>query len=414
MCKNQKLKESLQLLSQTTCALYEKELRLDDRYQNDLTHVYIALSSIDPKVKEIPEFNVCLGLMAQDKKINALQGKLVGTDYSGQTIVENEEACILSFLQQLYLVSKKYDQAVFYEKYLSFEDFFYSDQLAFKDSANLYNFSFNKIELVLGHGITIRAVDPSSSRDDYAERINRPYVAFSKSIYVMERNYEAKKRVGDDFSIQDEIKNNKELSETKDLFDLVIDSLRILKSSAVYRDHRIKTESITFHPHGTIMTRWSSFFENIAVGEKCNIDATDVPMLCKVFDFLCSENNSRFKVAQRRLSLGIERKSPEDRLIDYMIGLETLYLPDKNVELSFRLSVRVAFLLSSGTDKKDTFYFLRKMYGIRSKIVHGSKYKLNAEDLNKLEDLLRKSVILWIDGKYNFSDGKLDTMLFNV
>jgi hypothetical protein len=123
--------------------------------------------------------------------------------------------------------------------------------------------------------------------------------------------------------------------------------------------------------------------------------------------------------------LGVERKNPEDKLIDYMIGLEALYLPDGNAELSFRLSVRVAFLMLPEADKKDTFNFLRRMYDVRSSIVHGNKYELNTEDIKRLEELLRKSVLLWIEDKNNFSvtektnsgkvktEGKLDTILFD-
>jgi hypothetical protein len=109
-----------------------------------------------------------------------------------------------------------------------------------------------------------------------------------------------------------------------------------------------------------------------------------------------------------------------------MIGLEALYLPDGNTELSFRLSVRVAFLLSSKIERKNTYEFLRKIYDVRSSVVHGNKYELNIEDIRKLEELLRKSVILWIKDKNNFSitektnsgqvkkEGKLNTMLFDI
>jgi hypothetical protein len=97
-----------------------------------------------------------------------------------------------------------------------------------------------------------------------------------------------------------------------------------------------------------------------------------------------------------------------------MIGLETLYMPDGNAELSFRLSIRVAFLLSPPPNRKDTFDFLKKMYNVRSKIVHGSEYDLKADDVSKLEELLRKSVILWIKNKNSFSGDELNMALFEV
>jgi len=424
MCKNKKLKESLQSLSQSAYSLFNKELHLDDSYQNDALYISMALYKIETKVTEIPEFNICTDLMIQDEKIRALLGKLVGT-LSGSSSIPNEKTCILSFLKQIYLESKIYDQGLFDRKYLSFEELFYSDHLVFKDIANLYNFSFDKDELVLGHGVIIRkAVEPINQQEEYVERIYRPHSIFSRSSCVIERNYERTKIIGENTD-KDKTKISSELSETGDLFDLVINSLRVLKTSAVYRDHRIKTENITFHPFGGTSIR-SPVYENTVVGEECKIETTDIDTLCNIFDFLCNENDSRFKVALRRLSLGIERKNPEDKLIDFMIGLEALYLPDGNAELSFRLSVRVAFLLFSGIGKKDAFNFLRKMYDVRSSIVHGNKYELNTEDIKKLEELLRKSVTLWMEDKRNFSvtektnsgkvksEGKLDTMLFDI
>lgn len=426
MFKNSNLKESLQSLTQATYLLFNKELYLADSYKKDSSsdRIAIVVHKTEPKIKEIPEFNICTELMMLEDKIKALQGELVGT-FSGLSSVPDEETCILSFLKQVYLASRKYDQAIFDKKYQLFEDLFYSERLVFKDTANLYNFSFNKNELALGHEISIRKAEKQINQEsEYLENKHNPYSLFTKSSYVIERNYKNKKIVGGD-TIIDAEKKVSELSETHDLFDQVINSLRILKLSGVYRDHRIKTEQITFHPLSGTITR-SPFFENTVLGEKCKIKKTDVALLCEIFDFLCNENDSRFKVASRRLSLGIERKSLEDKLIDYMIGLEALYLPDGSAELSFRLSVRVAFLLSSKIERKNTYEFLKKIYDVRSSIVHGNKYELNIEDIRKLEELLRKSVILWIKDKNNFSitektnsgkvrkEGKLNTMLFDI
>ena len=425
MIKNSQLRESLQSLTQIIYPFYENGLRLDDRFEDDKQYVAIMLTMLDEQIAKIPEFDLCCKIMAKDEKIKKQLGQLVGTR-SNYSLVADEKTCVLGFLKQLYLESNQYDQSVFDKKYLSFEDFFYSDHLVYKDSANLYNFSFADSELALGHGITIRRSIArflqQTDYEKYIERMYKPYTAFSNSMFVIERDYKAKKIVGEPKETEQNAIFN-EQNKSPVLFDLVIDSLRILKPSAVYRDHRIKSKSVTFQPHGGVTERFP-FYENIAVGGKCNIEVDEIATLRKVFNFLCGEENSRLLVAKRRLSSGIERRSPEDRLIDYMIGLEALYLPDGNAELSFRLSLRVAFLLSSGEARKETFEFLRKMYGMRSKIVHGSKYELSEEDVKKLEQLLRESILLWIEDKSNFSvtqktksgrvktEGKLDTIFF--
>lgn len=64
------------------------------------------------------------------------------------------------------------------------------------------------------------------------------------------------------------------------------------------------------------------------------------------------------------------------------------------------------------------------MYKVRSNIIHGNKYELNEDKISNLENLLRKSVKLWINDKQNFSvntytksgelktEGKLDNLFF--
>ena len=183
---------------------------------------------------------------------------------------------------------------------------------------------------------------------------------------------------------------------------------------------------MTFHPHGGTSTS-IPFFEKTVIGEKCVIEEKEISELKTILEFLINEKDSQFIVAQRRLSLGRERKELEDRLIDYMIGLEALYLPDGNQELSFRLSLRMAFLLRTDpSDRKEMYSFAREMYKTRSNIVHGNKYDLNVGEISKLEELLRESVKLWIKDKNNFStnkdpdsgklksEGKLDNLFFDA
>ena len=183
---------------------------------------------------------------------------------------------------------------------------------------------------------------------------------------------------------------------------------------------------MTFHPHGGVTTL-SPFFDNVAIGDKCIIEEDDFDELRVIVEYMINQGDSRFTVAARRLFLGMERRLLLDRIIDYMIGLEAMYLPDGNEELSFRLSLRAALLLySDPLERKEIYNFLRKMYKVRSNIVHGNKYTLNKDEINKLEEILRMSLKLWIRDNQNFSinkfsnsgklksEGKLDVLFFNT
>lgn len=85
----------------------------------------------------------------------------------------------------------------------------------------------------------------------------------------------------------------------------------------------------------------------------------------------------------------------EDRLIDQMIAFESLYIGDDK-ELTYKLSLRTAFLLEKDEDKRYTiFKDMKQAYGYRSRIVHGNNPPSNDElqaIVPKTEDYLRQSI----------------------
>jgi hypothetical protein len=85
----------------------------------------------------------------------------------------------------------------------------------------------------------------------------------------------------------------------------------------------------------------------------------------------------------------------EDRMIDQMIAFESLYLGDPQ-ELTFKLALRVAFLLGKRQDKRRAiFNDMKKAYSYRSRIVHGDNPPSRDElrdIVPKTEDYLRQSI----------------------
>jgi Apea-like HEPN len=79
-----------------------------------------------------------------------------------------------------------------------------------------------------------------------------------------------------------------------------------------------------------------------------------------------------------RLPYGVGRLQPtgwkrRDKLIDYWIGLEALFIPDAKQELRLRASLRgAAFLGQQPEERGRIFETLRDSYDGRSAIVHGS------------------------------------------
>jgi hypothetical protein len=98
-------------------------------------------------------------------------------------------------------------------------------------------------------------------------------------------------------------------------------------------------------------------------------------------------------IALNRYTDGFERNRLEDKIIDYMIGLEALYLSENPGELAYTLAHRLSILLSQDKkERQELFKKTRESYRLRSRIVHGQKYDLSAIQVWFVEDILRRSI----------------------
>lgn len=83
-------------------------------------------------------------------------------------------------------------------------------------------------------------------------------------------------------------------------------------------------------------------------------------------------NHPELNIVCTRFNLGIGKPSKNDALLDLVVGLEALYLPDVGGELSYRLRMRCSrHLGESVTEIHEIFSKLNDLYKMRSKLVHG-------------------------------------------
>ena len=129
------------------------------------------------------------------------------------------------------------------------------------------------------------------------------------------------------------------------------------------------------------------------------------------YDF---NKNRPVDIAIRRFNYAYEKEQFEDKLIDYMIALEALFLKkDENNELTYRLALRTALFIRS---KKEEINQIRKVikraYNIRSKIVHGSGI-INSLDLQELTPTIEEYVRLSLK-KFLYSNENLEELLKKI
>jgi len=111
--------------------------------------------------------------------------------------------------------------------------------------------------------------------------------------------------------------------------------------------------------------------------EQFDFDVAEIGVLQRRLEAATSLEGSASEhllVALHRFFLAQMRETPEDRLIDFMIAAEALFLNDNRQELSFRLATRAAmFLADAKTDRVEIFKAMRAAYDLRSRLVHGDR-----------------------------------------
>jgi hypothetical protein len=151
-------------------------------------------------------------------------------------------------------------------------------------------------------------------------------------------------------------------------------------------------------------------------GTNLDFAADDVPVVVALHRRLGEiehgndEAKRRFELAVGRINTSAERVSTEDRLIDYWIALETLFVPDSRGEISFRARTRVArFVTADLAERKQISETLSRSYDRRSKIVHGDKPRADTPTLtNETGELLRRALRKMLEEGEAVDLGELD------
>ena len=98
-----------------------------------------------------------------------------------------------------------------------------------------------------------------------------------------------------------------------------------------------------------------------------------------------------------------------EKLLDYTIGFEFLYLKKKESNKKENLAKRTSFLLSENKEEKDTiFSLIQKFYEIRNDIVHASlvssgDYEYLFKNIYEYSELLRRSILAFLDLNFRYS-----------
>jgi len=318
--------------------------------------------------------------------------------------VENFDEELLTLLVRIIKKRKEFgfDQRVFESIYSMFKDYLFSSEFIFRITAPL-NSGCDVKDMDLGDGLKIRSITDEELQELWRHSrfgaISRSDIPFLKHALELEYTISKNSSLGTH-------------QEKAEILNDLITALRLFKRGGV-----------SFNTYWVSPKGWASL-SNLAFCESSmsspktsygggNYVLEEEPEIEQFQKFWRTFKETDFqsvpflKMTIERFNFAYEKRSQEDKLIDYMISFESLFMKETQ-ELRHRLSVRVScFLKGKYSERKDLFSDFKKIYDIRSAIVHGEsinhKYlkKLKVESLSelvsKVEELLRESIKKFID-----------------
>ena len=263
----------------------------------------------------------------------------------------------------------------------------------------LWNFEMDSAPVRLGTKTSVRLLSTSERQSLY----NLIKLVGSFPLMGIDRV-----RFGIDVEFQTEL-TDMLTGEPEELAMLALDALRILSQGGVQaplRFHSIYPPNRWRTSVGA-SSSWSHSITNIHPLYVLSQDV--VESLQEIWASLTSQDLRDNKILARlryRLSHMYQSGETTDRLVDALIGLESIYLNSTDrTEITYKLSSRVAvFLEQSLIERKRLKTLIETLYNLRSKLVHGDEIKskhlrylgetLNISQFTDLaEEIFRRSIL---------------------
>lgn len=187
-----------------------------------------------------------------------------------------------------------------------------------------------------------------------------------------------------------------------ELMKNIVLALRLLKGGYVSRGHIFhillpKKHSLALTTFGERPRRYTPI--------KYGLEFEEIPNLRKLLKKMQAVDFNKRKslgLACRRFQRGYEEENLEDRLIDFIIAFESLFIRKEVEGASAKQKIAngcSTLLGKTDEEREEIRQILTEAYLIRNLIVHGSEYKKPADDVfyisdlvPAVEDLLRESI----------------------
>ncbi len=373
--------------------------------------------------------------------------KHLDTIYPDNIGVENPEdiyeplilSIIRNLLERYYLSNKNKneDEGLLKDIYTLSENYIYNEYLTFDISVPILYLLFEEDEIVINENVIIRRIKDDNQRAKYNIRSYSPPIADalinSATHEVVFKQYYMKKWKR---YFGNSLDNENAYPLTK--FELLFNAIKIATN------HNSGFAQILVYPHdwvdhynvdlprikGLTVRRYPNYFDNYYWNEESYpiITADDSEKIRIIYNKLATSEDNKIKIANTRLRSSYMRDNEEDTILDIIIVLETLLGDNNKGEITHKLSLRIAKLISVHNKNQDAiqiFESVKKIYAFRSSIVHGAtksesnkeiKLHTEAEPISTIQlanNYLRETIGILLQNPAYLNHKEIDKLLLS-
>lgn len=310
----------------------------------------------------------------------------------------HEDIYLLTFFKYYLQVNKSLslDIVIFNKIYPGVEDFILHKNIRINYVLPLKYFKCEADEIDLDYNLKIKKI----SQEDYKEIFQgmKMGVSYLSRFEISITEYQ--------LEMVELIENGTPLNASIfiNIFNKVIYALRLFKAGIV--DRIIFKPHIIKYKYGSWEPIWQPVRGSIAIDEITfsdryylnDYEVADFKKLWNRYNNYDFNKNKPVEIAITRFNYAAEKEPWGEKLVDYIIALEALFLRD-NKELTYKLALRTAIFLSDDSKERNIIREdIKNAYNLRSKIVHGDFIESGEKGLiTKIEEYVRTSINLFLD-----------------
>lgn len=354
---------------------YPKSVRWEWREglgdEREIKNHKLAVWRIERQLAKLAEYQQLLKVIGEERN---LKSYLNGYEITGHSTSHIEEKYILqNFLSEFLskIESKNNKSQCYCQLYPEFESALARTEIEIQIIAHLQGFYSNIESYQINDEIELKKLSWSELNELYGEEAFYREGSYHKYRHMLKSTCKWKRSISSTYPSQTEASFPEQ--DVINRMQTIVEIMRTFAPGYLNIDNTsyspVKFE-INSHGGGSISSTETLFGDPIVINTS---DLEEFEQYYKKYLEFKPSENKKLSNAFRWLSNSSIKKNLDDKFLDYMIVLESLYLEERN-ELAYRLPLRAACLLEKDyLERNKTFRLLRKGYSLRSSMVHDGK-----------------------------------------